>query len=111
MRSGIDGVEPGDGLVLLVAPVLPGHLDELAGRASGEQTPPLVSLNQGVPGAGAQRVDVDAGAGAGRAHHEPPVRDDGAVSERPTACFSRQSENFVRRVSVYFNLLNYKRIR
>lgn len=72
--SGIDHVEPGDSLVLLVAPVLSGHLDQLAGRVSGEQTPPLVSLNQGVPGAGAQRVDVDAGPGARRAHHKPPIR-------------------------------------
>lgn len=107
LRARIDDVEPGDSLVLLVAPVLPGHLDQLAGRVSGEQTPPLVPLNQGVPGAGAQRVDVDAGAGAGRAHHEPPVTDDRHTNsdQVSTACFSLQFENFIRKVSS-FNSLN-----
>lgn len=73
LRSGIDDVEPGDSLVLLVASVLSGHLDELARGVSGEQAPPLVALNQGIPGTGAQRVNVDAGARASRAHHEPSV--------------------------------------
>lgn len=71
LSPGINHVEPGDGLILLVASVLSGHFDELSRRVGGKQTPPLVSLDQGVPGAGAQRVDVDAGAGAGRTHHEP----------------------------------------
>lgn len=74
LSSGINHVEPGDCLVLLVSSLLSGHLDQLAGRVGGEQTPPLVPLNQGVPGAGAQRVDVDAGAGSGRTHYKPSVR-------------------------------------
>lgn len=75
LRSGVDDVEPGDRLILLVAALLPGHLDQFAGRVSGEKTPPLVALDQCVPGAGAQWVDVNAGARTGRTHHEPPDRD------------------------------------
>lgn len=74
LRPGINHVEPGDSLVLLVASLLSGHLDQLSGGVGGEQAPPLVSLNQSVPGAGAQRVDVDAGAGASWTHHKPPER-------------------------------------
>lgn len=53
LRPWINHIEPGNSLVLLVATVLSGHLDELAGGVGGEKTPPLVALNEGVPGAGA----------------------------------------------------------
>lgn len=69
--SGVDHIEPGNSLVLLVPPVLSGHFDELSWRIGGEQTPPLVALDQGVPGAGAKWVDVDTGTRTGRAHYEP----------------------------------------
>lgn len=82
LRSGIDHCEPGDSLVLLVAPVIPGHLDKLTRSVSGEEAPSLVSLNQGVPGAGAQRVDVDACARASGAHDKPPEGDQRTDSVR-----------------------------
>lgn len=92
--SRVDDAEPGDGLILLVAALLPGHLDNLAGRVGREETPPLVALDQGVPGAGAQGVDVDAGARAGWTHHKPPERKHHPVISIPLCPSTREHPNW-----------------
>lgn len=61
LRPGVNHVEPGNGLILLVASIHPGHFDQLPGCVGGEQTPSLVSLDQGVPGTGPQWIYVNAG--------------------------------------------------
>ncbi len=74
LRSRVYHSEPGDGLVHLGATLARLHLDQLFGGVGGKEAPPLGARDEGVPGAGAQRVNVNAGAGAGAAHDEPLVR-------------------------------------
>lgn len=80
LGPGVDHAEPGDGLILLVPTVLSGHLDELSWCVGGKQAPALVTLDQSIPGAGAQWVDVNAGTRAGWAHHEPPGAEGGSAA-------------------------------
>lgn len=72
LRAGVNHTEPGDRLVLLVPALFSRHFDKLAGSVCWEQAPALVALNQGVPGARAERVNVNACSGAAGTHHKPP---------------------------------------
>jgi len=69
----VDFCEPSDGFVRLESALGRRQLDEVFGRVGGEEAPALVSGDEGVPGRGAQRIDVNAGAGTGGAHHHPAV--------------------------------------
>uniref|UniRef100_A0A915LD52 Uncharacterized protein n=1 Tax=Romanomermis culicivorax TaxID=13658 RepID=A0A915LD52_ROMCU len=43
-------------------------------RGKSKQNGPFMTNDQSVPGAGAQRIDVDTRAGSGRSQNEPSVR-------------------------------------
>ena len=70
---GVDHTEPRDRLVPLLPPLAGLHGDQLLGGVRGEEAPALVTRDEGVPGRGAQGVDVDAGAGSARPYDNPAV--------------------------------------
>ncbi|RUS76905.1 hypothetical protein EGW08_015344, partial [Elysia chlorotica] len=74
---GVNVCEPSDGLVLLFAPDTGRDLQQLTRHVGRQQTPPggtfspLVTNNEGVPGACPERINVDTSAGSWRTHHKP----------------------------------------
>ena len=70
---GVDDTEPRDRLVPLLPSLAGLHGDQLLGGVRGEEAPALVTRDEGVPGRGAQGVDVDAGAGSARPNDNPAV--------------------------------------
>lgn len=86
----VDQVEPGDGLVPLLAALDVRHFQEFFRRVRREQAPsagggvvarnvhlelvlPFVAYNQSIPGARAEGVYVDTGTGTCGSHDEPAV--------------------------------------